>query len=318
MPILDARIGDLRQPVLEGLRNVRKGHVPFCCQIGDRPCHPGSLPDPPAGKDHPIGRSYEERARLRGEGRDHLGIGDACRPVRPEGVSREAAGLHAAGRRDASADGDRFLPAGRCGPVVPGKGGDGDRQVEPVEKRPGEFLREAEEDGRGASTDPFRMTGASARAQVRRREEQETAGEPVDVARSGDTDFPGFEGLAERFPGFPPELGELVQEKHPAVGEGDLSGAGRISATYQSCGSRGVMGGAKRASRDEARPGGLPRGAVDLRRFERLVLLEIGQDSRDPLNLIFPVYFDLMRQFSPISPEGSLEIYLHWFKHLGA
>jgi hypothetical protein len=36
-----------------------------------------------------------------------------------------------------------------------------------------------------------------------------------------------------------------------------------------------------------------------------------GSQNRDPLNLIFPVYFDLMRQFSPISPEGSGEVFLH-------
>jgi hypothetical protein len=71
------------------------------------------------------------------------------------------------------------------------------------------------------------------------------------------------------------------------------------------------MRSAKRALRDEARPGGLARGAVDLRCFERLVLLETGQDSREHLNLIFPVYFDLMRQFSPISPEGSRDVFLH-------
>jgi hypothetical protein len=36
-----------------------------------------------------------------------------------------------------------------------------------------------------------------------------------------------------------------------------------------------------------------------------------GTQNRDPLNLIFPVYFDLMRQFSPISPEGTREVFLH-------
>jgi len=72
-----------------------------------------------------------------------------------------------------------------------------------------------------------------------------------------------------------------------------------------------VMGRAERPSHDEPRPGGFAGSAVDLGRFERLVLLEVGQDSRDPLNLIFPVYFDLMRQFSPISPEGAREVFLH-------
>jgi len=36
-----------------------------------------------------------------------------------------------------------------------------------------------------------------------------------------------------------------------------------------------------------------------------------GSQNWDHLNLIFPVYFDLMRQFSPISPEGAGEVFLH-------
>jgi hypothetical protein len=39
--------------------------------------------------------------------------------------------------------------------------------------------------------------------------------------------------------------------------------------------------------------------------------LHDGSRNWDHLNLIFPVYFDLMRQFSPISPEGAREVFLH-------
>jgi hypothetical protein len=156
------------------------------------------------------------------------------------------------------------------------------------------------------------VTGTSARAQVRRREEQEPGGEPVDVACPYDADFPGLEGLSERFPGIPPELGELVQEKDPTVREGDLSRAGRVSATDEPGGGHGMMSGAKRAPRHEARPGGLPHGAVDLRRLERFVFLEVGQDSRDHLNLIFPTYFNLMTRFPAVHPaEDAGAVILH-------
>jgi hypothetical protein len=38
---------------------------------------------------------------------------------------------------------------------------------------------------------------------------------------------------------------------------------------------------------------------------------EIGGFAWDHLNLILPVYFDLMRQFSCISPEGAREVFLN-------
>jgi putative transposase len=46
---------------------------------------------------------------------------------------------------------------------------------------------------------------------------------------------------------------------------------------------------------------------------ENVQLIETDDGTRnwDHLNLIFPVYFDLMRQFSCISPEGERDSYLH-------
>ena len=167
------------------------------------------------------------------------------------------------------------------------------------------------EDEGGASTDPSRVPRAPARTQVRRREEQEPAGKPVGAPRPDDADLAGLERLSERFPGLPPELRELVEKKHPAVRKGDLPGAGRVAASDQTGGGHGVVGGTEGTLPHEAGPGAFPCGAVDLRSFKRLVFLEVGQDPRDHLNLIFPVYFELMRQFSCISPEGARDSFLH-------
>ena len=57
----------------------------------------------------------------------------------------------------------------------------------------------------------------------------------------------------------------------------------------------------------------LPEGDEDNRCLDVGVShsLHDGDGDWDHLNLIFPVYFDLMRQFSPISPEGAGEVFLH-------
>ena len=57
----------------------------------------------------------------------------------------------------------------------------------------------------------------------------------------------------------------------------------------------------------------LPEGHVDHSRLDVGVAhrLHDGEGNWEHLNLIFPVYFDLMRQFSPISPEGAREVFLH-------
>src|SRR3972149_6463794 len=92
MTSLQAAREKLGGGILERPRDVRQGAVPPPRQVGDRPRHPGRLPDPPSGKGHPVGGTDEERARLGEEGGGHLGIGDGRRPVRPEGAAGEAAG----------------------------------------------------------------------------------------------------------------------------------------------------------------------------------------------------------------------------------
>jgi hypothetical protein len=54
-------------------------------------------------------------------------------------------------------------------------------------------------------------------------------------------------------------------------------------------------------------------GPVLIQPPENVQLIETydGTPNWDHLNLIFPVYFDLMRQFSCISPEGEQDSFLH-------
>jgi hypothetical protein len=189
------------------------------------------------------------------------------------------------------------------GPGIRGHGKDGNRQVDPVEEGAGKFPRESiEERGRATAHLPG-VSRVSAWAGVRRRQQQEPAREPVPVTGPGDPDLPGFDGLPERFPDLGAEFGELVEEEHAGVGEGDLSRAGRVSPAQEpGRGDRGV-GRPERPPQERPGPGRLSRDAVDARRLEGLGRREVGQDPRDHLNLIFQVYLKLMTGFPSIHPD---------------
>jgi hypothetical protein len=47
--------------------------------------------------------------------------------------------------------------------------------------------------------------------------------------------------LPQAFEHLAPELGQLVQEKHPVVGQGDFAGCQGITATHQSRMGRAVV-----------------------------------------------------------------------------
>ena len=72
-------------------------------------------------------------------------------------------------------------------------------------------------------------------------------------ALAGDAHHALLERLAERVERDGRELAELVEEQHPAVGEGDLAGPGPAGAAAdESGGAGGVVRGAERARDGEA------------------------------------------------------------------
>ena len=62
--------------------------------------------------------------------------------------------------------------------------------------------------------------------------------------------MPFFERLAHGFQHAAFELGQLVEEQHAMVGEGDFAGGGIDIAAEQAGIGGGVMRGAKRTARD--------------------------------------------------------------------
>jgi len=97
----------------------------------------------------------------------------------------------------------------------------------------------------------------------------------------GDRDRPILQRLSERLDRTAPELGELVEEQDPVVGQRDLAGAGRSAAADQRRRGDGVVRGAERPLAHQSAGAETDR-RVDLGGLERLVARERRQDGRNP------------------------------------
>ena len=85
------------------------------------------------------------------------------------------------------------------------------------------------------------------------------------AGRTGDRNLPVLQRLAQSFQRARAELGQLVQEEHPPVGQADLAGARPGPAADQPGVADGVVGRAKGAVQDEGRVRGQqPGDAIDL------------------------------------------------------
>jgi hypothetical protein len=65
-----------------------------------------------------------------------------------------------------------------------------------------------------------------------------------------------FDGLAHHIQHARPELGQLLQEEHAAVGQGDFAGMGLVVAAHQPGVGDGVMRGAERTAAHQRHIGG--------------------------------------------------------------
>ena len=86
----------------------------------------------------------------------------------------------------------------------------------------------------------------AARAGVHRADQLEIGREGQRALRARDGHGLVFHGLAQDFQHARAELGQLVQEEHAAVGQGDLAGVGVVAAADQPGKGDGVMRGAER------------------------------------------------------------------------
>ena len=77
--------------------------------------------------------------------------------------------------------------------------------------------------GRRALTRPLRVCGEAAGARIGSRHQDEAAWQNRMTARPRDRDPAFFQRLPQRFQRITPELGDLIQEQHAAMGAGDLT-----------------------------------------------------------------------------------------------
>ena len=218
----------------------------------------------------PGGRS--ERAPL-----DQVGGGQ------PGVLAAVAAALERPGGEHPAADLGGGLGGGRPGQLAGGEPLDLHVEVDPVEQRARQPGGVAVQVGQAAAAGEPRVAQVPARAGIGRRHQGE-AGREADAGHRPDHRHrPVLQRLAERLAGRPGELGQLVEEEHPMVGQADLAGAGDVAAADQAGDRDGVVGGPERPRRDQAgaraEEPGRREHPGDL---ERLVALQRRQQAGQP------------------------------------
>ena len=157
-----------------------------------------------------------------------------------------------------------------------------DAQVDAVEQRSGDprlVLRHAAR-VRPAPAGVARFESLAAAARVHRRDQLEArrVGDPV--VGPGDHHRPGFHRLAQAVEHLRGEFGQLVQEQHPAMGEGDLPGPGAEPATHERRHRGGMVRLPERAAAGEGAALQRARHRLDHGDVEQLARRERRQDRR--------------------------------------
>ncbi len=199
----------------------------------------------------------------------------------PQPCVREAAvRLAPAGLPDPGGHLGRTLALPGPRELLAGDGGDVDVQVDAVQDGAGDAAPVAKQLLVPAQAGAAGVAQEAARARVHGGDQLEL-GRVVDgAARPGEDHVPLLERLAQGLEDVAPELGQLVEEEHAAVGERDLSGARRGGPAHQAGVRDGVVRRAEGAL-DEEPP--LPEQAghaVDRGGLERLVTAERREQAR--------------------------------------
>ena len=128
------------------------------------------------------------------------------------------------------------------------------------------------------------VTQISARARVHAGNEDKLRGKcgGAEGARNGHLSL--LQGLTQYLQAFPVELGQLVQKKHPMVGQTDFSGGRRIATTHHSRITDCVVGRPERSGGQETLAGNQsPHGAVNPGGFKAFRRCEFRKNGRQPL-----------------------------------
>ncbi len=179
--------------------------------------------------------------------------------------------LHGAGRPDAGSHLGRRTPGQAAAQVLVGHGGHLHVQVDAVQQRAGKprpiALHRRAKAGAGVPVVGAIPAGAGVHGRHQhavRRIGQRDGG-------AGDGHHAVFQRLAHHLQRGLAEFRQLVQKQHPAMGQGNLSGARVGPAAHQAVVRHGVMRRAKRAAGNQPLPVQQARHAVDGGHIQRLL-----------------------------------------------
>jgi hypothetical protein len=208
------------------------------------------------------------------------------------GPAQKGVGLGLAGGwlRDKSRAGGRHALgygnggfAGSCRELLPTHARHREDEVEAVEERARELVPVAREPLRRAAALGRRVATSSARTEVHRCDQLKSSGEHNAAGSTRDRYEAVLERLPQRLERRPLELGELIEQKHAAVGEARLARTQMRPSADDRSGRRAVVRRAKGCPRDEwMLPVDEPGNRMDPRHLERGVGLERRQDPRQP------------------------------------
>ena len=250
---------NIPRPVLDGLGEMARPDVLHASQVGDGA---GQLEQAVVGARRKLelahGRFHQ---RARGIVQDaefaHFRRAHIC--IAADISSLEAPPLALAGRFHPETNGFRRFPKSLVAQLLILYPGDFDVDVDAVQQRAGDTLLVLGDRAGGAGTLLDRIPIIAAGAGVHGSHQLEIGGESQRALRPADGDDLVLDGLAHHFQDTRAELGQLVQEEHAAVRQGNLAGMRPVAPAHQPGMRDGVVWGAEGAVLDE---GGVRRELV--------------------------------------------------------
>src|SRR5919202_4606336 len=284
-PTRSRPIGSIERAVADRLRDVGGAYLFRPVEVGDGAAHFQDAVVGPRRQTQTCHRLLQHALALRtnpavlaDQARRHL-------RVREDALARQALALPPARRYHSLTYARRAFAFGRCavGELLEAHRGDVYVDVYTVEQRPRDAVDVALNlEGRAAAL-VGRVSPIATHAGVHGGREHEGGREGQRHRRAADRHAPVFERLAQDFEDGAVELGQLVEEEHPVVRQGDFAGARDGPAADQPRVADRVVRRAERPLGDQPRAPGQPGDRMNLRQLQRGLEFERRQDRRQAL-----------------------------------